>query len=125
MAGIWDCWPIPGKGGTPGDGYDLDKPDFDKYLYTFTQITTEANDVARKVHNGGAHPFRMPVILKPEDEARWLDPNLTDPEEMAKFLKPYTDESMKAYPVDKRFRFMNPFEKEVIKEVVVQEKLEL
>ena len=125
MAGVWDRWAIPGKGGEPGEGDNLDHPDFDKYLYTFTQITTEANDLARKIHNGGNHPFRMPVILKPEDEARWLDPNMTDSEEIKEFLKPYTDEPMEAYPVDKKFRFMNPYKEEVIKEVPEQGKLEI
>src|SRR5665647_3762098 len=35
---------------------------------TYTIITTEANDLVAPLHN------RMPVILRPEDEIRWLSP---------------------------------------------------
>src|SRR3972149_6401159 len=35
---------------------------------TCTILTTEPNDLARAVHD------RMPVIVRPEDYARWLDP---------------------------------------------------
>ena len=38
---------------------------------TYTIITTEANDVMSYVHN---NKRRMPVMLKPGDEAAWLDP---------------------------------------------------
>jgi len=36
---------------------------------TFTIVTTDANELMSEVHNS---KLRMPVILKPEDEAAWL-----------------------------------------------------
>jgi len=39
-------------------------------LNSYTVVTTEANDVMRYVHN---IKKRMPVMLKKEDEAAWLD----------------------------------------------------
>ena len=43
---------------------------------------------------------RMPVILPMESEKKWIDNNLkkTDIESL---LKPYNEEEMKAYPVDR------------------------
>jgi putative SOS response-associated peptidase YedK len=56
-------------------------------------ITTRANELAARVHE------RMPVILTPEDEALWLDPEVTDPAAVLGCLGPYRDELMTAYPV--------------------------
>jgi putative SOS response-associated peptidase YedK len=60
--------------------------------YAFVIITTEPNTVAAPVHN------RMPAILKPEDEAIWLD-TVHSPEEAMKTLAPYPAEKMAAVPV--------------------------
>jgi len=57
---------------------------------TYTIITTEANDLVAKLHN------RMPVILKREDEGRWLS-NSTDSRE--DILSPYPSDEMTMYPV--------------------------
>ena len=51
----------------------------------FTLITRSGNEVMRKIHNGGANAFRMPLFLPKEMEMKWLDPNLTD-EEMQQIL---------------------------------------
>lgn len=40
-------------------------------LRTFSILTTEAGLAFKKIHH------RMPVILKPEDEAHYLDPNIS------------------------------------------------
>lgn len=77
FAGLWDHWKKP-------DGTEL---------HSFTIITTEANRKLREIHD------RMPVILKPEDEARWLDPELQDSSELGKLLKPYPDSEIEYYPV--------------------------
>ncbi|MCC8035001.1 MAG: SOS response-associated peptidase [Rikenellaceae bacterium] len=100
MGGLWDEWVDPATG---------------EKLRTFVQITTQANSFTRRINNGGAKPFRMPFILKPEDEQRWLDPGLSDAE-IASLLKPYPAEGMTAYPVDKQFKDMDPFSKRVIRE---------
>lgn len=60
---------------------------------TCALITTEANDLVRPIHD------RMPVILRPDDEALWLDPTTTGPTAVLPLLAPYPEELMAAYPV--------------------------
>ena len=55
-------------------------------------ITTEPNGLVGKVHN------RMPVILKPEAEQDWLNPDLQD-EQALELLGTYPDKEMRAYAV--------------------------
>ena len=43
----------------------------------------------------------MPVILLPEDEAKWLDPATTDSATLSRLLKPYPAESMDGYCVSR------------------------
>jgi putative SOS response-associated peptidase YedK len=40
----------------------------------------------------------MPTILKPEEEAKWLNLDTT-PEQATELLQPYPDEQMQAYEV--------------------------
>jgi putative SOS response-associated peptidase YedK len=54
-----------------------------KEIYSYTLITTEPNEIVGKFHN------RMPVILKKEDEAEWLNPDIVEPEQLLPLLKPY------------------------------------
>ena len=61
-------------------------------LLTFSIITTTANELVEPIHD------RMPVILQPESEHKWLDPHL-DPTEAMDLLQPYPAELMTAYPV--------------------------
>ena len=62
-------------------------------LPTFTILTTQPNDVTRKVHD------RMPVILAPASYARWLDPALRDFEGLREIIAPFPAQAMTAYPV--------------------------
>lgn len=71
FAGVW----VPGSHGGPP---------------TAAIITCAANSLMSQIHN------RMPVILRPEDEAHWLDPSFEDPFGV---LQPYPPEQMEAYPV--------------------------
>jgi putative SOS response-associated peptidase YedK len=75
FAGLWDCW------------QDRRDPDAAP-LRTCTIVTTEANRLVRPVHD------RMPVILPPEAEERWLDPRLTDAAQLVALLRPYPAERM-------------------------------
>ena len=65
FAGLWERW-------TPREGGDA--------VETFTVVTTEANTHVASIHD------RMPVILAPGDEDRWLEGT---PEEARELLKPY------------------------------------
>lgn len=80
FAGLWDIWRKPDSG----------------ELRSFTIITTAANELLRPIHD------RMPVILRPEDEEKWLDPGLSDPNRLSSFLKTYPAEEMEAYEVSTR-----------------------
>lgn len=70
FAGLWDRWK-----GQHGE------------VLSFSIITTDTNGLTAKFHE------RMPVILKPEDEAVWLA------EPRADLLKPYPLERMEMYRV--------------------------
>jgi putative SOS response-associated peptidase YedK len=60
---------------------------------TFTIITTAANDVVAKAHD------RMPVIISPEDAAKWLE---GDDDEAFALLKPAPVSALVATAVSKR-----------------------
>ena len=79
FAGLWETWRGPERDDEP--------------LYTCTIITTTANDTMAPVHN------RMPVILPPERWAQWLDPDMQDTEELARFLVPAPSSLLTLYPV--------------------------
>ena len=74
LAGFCDVW-------KSSSGYDL---------ATCTIITCAPNAVMAPIHN------RMPVILLPEDEDVWLDPDMTEVEAITSYLRPYPDELLEA-----------------------------
>jgi putative SOS response-associated peptidase YedK len=76
-AGLYDTWTTPA-------GEDL---------YTFTIITTEADPFMAKLHN------RMPVILARELEDDWLDPEITQAQDVLDVLSRSTGLELDAYPV--------------------------
>lgn len=47
-------------------------PDTGEIKNTFTMCTTKANELMSYIHN---HKKRMPVVLKKEDENKWLNPS--------------------------------------------------
>ncbi|MCF8367633.1 MAG: SOS response-associated peptidase [Bacteroidales bacterium] len=77
MAGIWDTWKDP-------DG---------ELINSFSILTISPNALMENIHH------RMPVILNPNDEKKWLAE--TPEEELKDLLKPYPAEYMTAYPVSK------------------------
>lgn len=60
---------------------------------TYSLITTEASDAMPDSST------RMPIIIKPEDESRWLDPAVTDANSIYDMLRPYSDELLEVYEV--------------------------
>ena len=85
IAGIYDYWLNPESG---------------EELKTFSMITTTANKLTHAIHNGGAHPFRMPAIILPENESLWLNPT-TGKEEIQKLMQPINEDKMLAHQVDR------------------------
>ncbi len=61
-------------------------------LSTCAILTTEANSLMGALHE------RMPVILSPEDQSLWLDPD-APPEALRSLLRPYPGEAMEAFRV--------------------------
>lgn len=77
LAGLWDRWESP-RG---------------EVIHSCTIITTEANSVVAPVHH------RMPVILKGEALAAWLNQTLPEPERLLPLLQPYRGRDLTAYAV--------------------------
>lgn len=80
FAGLYDVWKNP-KG---------------EEIYSYTIITCSPNKTLAEIHN------RMPVILKKEDEEKWLNPDTVEEEKLMPLLIPFPDEQMKAYPISLR-----------------------
>ena len=80
LAGIWDNW----FNGVTGE-----------IRNTFSMITTRANPMMERIHNTRK---RMPVILRQEDEQKWLGGE-TDREQIISLLNPYDANKMDAYTV--------------------------
>ncbi len=70
-----------------------------KTIESCALITLPGNELMCRIHNTGAHPFRMPALLAKEDRERWLTGSAVEAK-MA--LKKYPQESMIAYPVSTR-----------------------
>lgn len=80
FAGLYDTW--QGPDGTP--------------LLTYTIITCEPNELLAEVHN------RMPVILRREDEERWLSRDPSPIRDLLSILAPYPASGMTMVPVSDR-----------------------
>jgi len=88
FAGLWSTWrgPEARTSGGPGDAPPVE---------TFTILTTAANDVLRPLHD------RMPVVVRPEDFALWLDPAVDDAGRLAPLLAPAPAEGWETVPVSR------------------------
>jgi len=82
LAGIWDSW----QNNTTGE-----------VKQTFSIITTRANPLLERIHNTRK---RMPVILRQEDETKWLEKNL-DRTAIDTLLEPYDASLMQAHTVSR------------------------
>jgi putative SOS response-associated peptidase YedK len=75
FAALWETWKDKETG---------------KALENYTIVTTDPNELMTTIHN------RMPVILKPPDYRRWLEPG--DPQcPPVNLLRPFPAEDMKAW----------------------------
>lgn len=77
FAGLWARW-------RPAEG--------DAYK-SFTILTTAANERVAAVHD------RMPVILRPEVFAPWLDPDIDDPEALGDLQRLQLNDELASYSV--------------------------
>lgn len=72
LAGLWEWW------------RDRSTPDA-QAVHSYTIITTQPNAVLAPIHD------RMPVIIAPQDYARWLDPT----QQVDDLLAPVPDEAIR------------------------------
>jgi len=77
LAGLWDQWQSPTG----------------EILETCTILTVEPNSLMARIHN------RMPLILPPEAYPIWLDPTVTQFDDLRDWLRPYPEEEMELVPV--------------------------
>ncbi|HWJ78590.1 MAG TPA: SOS response-associated peptidase [Niallia sp.] len=77
MAGLWQAWKSPNN----------------KPIYSCSVITTQPNKLMADIHDW------MPVILKPEDEKKWLDTSNSDVNSLNKLLVPFDYNQMEAFEV--------------------------
>jgi putative SOS response-associated peptidase YedK len=77
IAGIWENWKEPASG---------------EWIRTFAIITTDANELVADIHD------RMPVILAPNDYARWLSEE-PDPRDL---MRTFPAELMRMWPISTR-----------------------
>ncbi|AIQ60166.1 SOS response-associated peptidase [Paenibacillus borealis] len=95
FAGLYDTWEDP-------EG---------KKVSTCTIITTTPNSLMADIHD------RMPVILRPEDEADWLGRDNDDVESLLKLQKPYDAAKMRAYKVPSAVGNVRNNSKELLEDI--------
>lgn len=87
LAALWEQWKDKESG---------------ELLHTFSIVTTEGNDLLKRIHNNPKlEGPRMPVILTETEEELWLSPinSPADEEALKTLIKPYPAEAMAAHPV--------------------------
>jgi putative SOS response-associated peptidase YedK len=82
MASIWDTWT---------------NKENSTVIHTFSIITTEANPLLARIHNTKK---RMPVILKQDNEKKWIQNDL-EINDIVSMLLPYDEHNMEAFPVSR------------------------
>jgi putative SOS response-associated peptidase YedK len=93
FAGIWEEW------------YHADGTS----MRTCSIITTEPNEVMQNIHN------RMPVILTPKNEQKWLTQN--NQKKLLNLLKPFNSNEMQMHPVSKAVNSYKNNDSQLLKEI--------
>jgi len=84
MAGLYEIWRNPAVADEEQEG---------AFVWSTTVITTSAEDDLGRIHD------RMPMLVERESYQRWLDPAITDAEDLASLLVPAAPGRLEAYPV--------------------------
>jgi len=82
FAGLWEAWDNKGKEDTP--------------YRSCTILTRKASESVKPIHH------RMPVILKPDAFAKWLDPGNQDKVNLLKMIQNEIHTELKSVPVSKQ-----------------------
>jgi putative SOS response-associated peptidase YedK len=92
FAGVWSSW------------HDAEG----KIINTYSIITTEPNKEMSSVHN------RMPVILYPEEELKWLDASKTNRDVIAPYIHPFEDNGLEMFEVSREVNITKNNDKKLI-----------
>lgn len=84
IAGLWDEWADPDTG---------------EVTHTYTLLTTDANPLLSAIHNTKK---RMPCLLSPDDEQKWLHDDLTEKQALTLLADQYADRNLHSYSISKR-----------------------
>jgi putative SOS response-associated peptidase YedK len=77
LGGVWEAWRAKDSG---------------EWLITCAILTTEPNELLQPIHD------RMPVIIRPEDYASWLDPSSTTAD-VSRLVAPLSAENMRTWEI--------------------------
>ncbi len=80
LAGVWDRW-------SDAEGLTVE---------TYSILTTSPNDLLRTLHD------RMPVMVRPDDYALWLDPAMQDASRLQPLFAPFSSADFTASAVSTR-----------------------
>jgi putative SOS response-associated peptidase YedK len=83
MAGLYEVWRDPAR----------DEDDPDRFLWTCTVLTTQAEDSVGHIHD------RMPLMVEPDRWGAWLDVTATSRDDLLSLLVPAAPGRLEAFPV--------------------------
>ena len=95
LAGIWDVWRRP-----PEEPYPA-----------FAVLTTGPNELMASIHD------RMPVIVRPEHYALWMDAGTQDAEALAAVYEPFPADELRVWSVSPRVNSTKNNEPELLEPV--------
>lgn len=96
FAGLYDIWHDPKTG---------------KEVKSYTILTCAPNSLVGKYHN------RMPVILDQEDEEKWVNPDISEIDDIKEMIRAYPASKMEAYPVSTSVNYAKTDTKDLIKPI--------
>ena len=83
MAGLYEIWRDP----------DRAEDDPDRFRWTCTVLTTQAEDAVGHIHD------RMPLMVERDRWAAWLDPTVSERDDLLSLLVPAAPGRLEAFPV--------------------------
>lgn len=83
LAGLYEIW----------RDESVPEDDPNAFLWTATVITTAAEGALGHIHD------RMPMLVEPDSYDAWLDPAVTEPDDLRRLLTPAAPGRLEAYPV--------------------------
>ena len=99
MAGLFNYWRPAGSHGRP--------------MLTFTVVTTAPSRWMARIHN------RMPLILQDDQIGTWLDPTLSDPQQLGELLKAPPEDFLDCYAISRQINSVRFDEPEYATEIAL------